>query len=81
MNSLAAAYVRAWQQYFSTDTLQKAMVISPLVAVFAYAAGSNLWWLPEPRLPPSAAGYFRSLTRRMYRETIAIAKRRVPCLA
>ena len=81
MNSLVAAYIRAWQQYFATDALKKAMVISPLVAVFAFAVGSNVWRLPEPCLQPSVAGYFRSLTRRMYRETIEIGQRRIPCLA
>jgi Phosphotransferase enzyme family len=81
IEALTAAYIRVWQPFFSTDDLKKAMAISPLVAVFAYAVGNNTWRSPERLLKPSFAGYFRCLTRRMYREAVQIGERRAPCLA
>lgn len=79
--ALAAAYKRPWQPFFCPDALNKAMMISPLVAVFAYAVGIRTWQSREVVLQPSVAGYFRSLARRMYRETAQIAERREPCRA
>jgi hypothetical protein len=76
IESIVTAYVRAWQSIFSADALKRATMISPLVAVFAYAVGSNTFHSLDAPLKPSVAGYFRSLTRRMYREAVQIAERR-----
>jgi hypothetical protein len=81
IESIVAAYVHPWQSLFSSDALRQATVISPLVAVFAYAVGTNPWHSSEALLKPSLAGYLRSLTRRMHRETLQIAGRREKCLA
>jgi hypothetical protein len=77
--TLVAAYSRPWQSTFFPDAIKKAMVLSPLVAVFAYAAGSNAWQSSKILLEPSIAGHFRSLTRRMHREAALIAARRELC--
>jgi Phosphotransferase enzyme family len=79
--ALLAAYMRPWRNSISPDAFGKAMLLSPLVAVFAYAVGSHTWRSQEVLLKPSVAGYFRSLARRMYREAAHIAERREPCLA
>jgi hypothetical protein len=81
IESIVTAYVRPWQSLFSPDVLRQATVVSPLVAVFAYAVGTDAWHSSEGLLKPSVAAYFRSLTRRMYRETVHIAGRREQCLA
>jgi hypothetical protein len=78
---LATAYTRPWRTFFSPDALKKAMAISPLVAVFAYAVRTNTWQSPEALVQPSVAGYFRGLARRMHRETVQTAERSEPCLA
>ena len=79
--ALAAAYGRPWQPLFSTNALKKAMVLSPLVAVFAYAVGNYTFRSTESPLQPSVAGYLRSLARRMHRETIRIEERSALCPA
>jgi len=81
MKALVAAYIRPWQSLLSPESLERAIEISPLVAVFAFAVGSHAWQSREVLLQPSVAGCFRSLTRRMHRETVQIARRREPCPA
>jgi hypothetical protein len=77
---ITAAYLRPWQAFFSPEELRRAMALAPLVAVFAHAVASDRWRSPESLLNPTAAGYLRSLTRRMYREAIQVAERSAPCL-
>jgi hypothetical protein len=79
--ALAAAYSRPWQPLFSSNVLKKATVLTPLVAVFAYAVGNYTWRSTESPRPPSVAGYLRSLARRMHRETVQIEERSEACLA
>ncbi len=81
VRSTVAAYVRAWQPFLSSDTLKQAMVISPLLAVFAYAVSTDTWCSSEVFLKPSLAGYFRALTRRMYRDAFQTMERTASCLA
>jgi hypothetical protein len=78
---LAAAYLGPWLSYHSLAELRSALELSPLIAVFAYAVTRDCWYLPEITNRPKIAGYFRALTRRMYRETINAAKRRELCIA
>jgi hypothetical protein len=80
MGALAAAYRRPWQPLFSSNVLKKAMLLSPLVAVFTYAVGNYAWRTRESSLHPSVAGYLRSLARRMHREAVQIEERSEPCL-
>jgi Ser/Thr protein kinase RdoA (MazF antagonist) len=77
---ITAAYLRPWQAFFSPEELRRAMAIAPVVAVFAYAVASDRWRSPETLRDAAAAGYLRSLTRRMYRESIQVAERSAPCL-
>jgi hypothetical protein len=79
--SIVTAYVRPWRSFLSPDALKQGTVLSPLVAVFAYAVGINTWRSPESFVNPLVAGYFRSLTRRMYREAVQIVEGRVQCPA
>jgi hypothetical protein len=44
------------------------MAISPLVAVFTAAVVDQQWHSVDPLKHPRVAGYFRGLTRRMFRE-------------
>ena len=77
---IAAAYLRPWRAFFSPEELRRAVAIAPLVAVFAYAVASGRWRSPETLRDAPAAGYLRSLTRRMYRESTEVAERSAPCL-
>lgn len=77
---LTAAYVRPWSSFFSPDVLRRALAVSPLIAVFVYAVASDAWYASESDHNPALAGYFRSLTRRMYREAVHAAERSELCL-
>jgi len=77
---LTAAYVRPWGSFYSPDDLTRALAVSPLIAVFAYAIASEAWRASDSIRSPAIAGYFRSLTRRMYREAIHAAERSELCL-
>jgi hypothetical protein len=78
--TLVAAYMRPWQSLVSLDDLKQASLFSPLVAVFAYAVGTNTWRSREALLKPAIGAYLRSLTRRMHREAVEMAGRRESCL-
>jgi Phosphotransferase enzyme family len=77
---LASSYSAPWRQLFSGEIIAEALVLAPLAAVFAYAAGNDAWRNRERLKDPKVAGYFRSLARRMNREAIHFADRRSPCL-
>jgi hypothetical protein len=64
----------------SPAAIADASAFAPLLAVFAYAAGSDAWKQTETRQEPGAAAYLRSLTRRMHREANELAHRRLLCL-
>jgi hypothetical protein len=81
IEGMVAAYVRPWESFLSPHTFRQAMVMSPLVAVFVYAVAGNTWRWSEESLQPSVAAYFRSLARRMYRETLHSIERREQCPA
>jgi hypothetical protein len=77
---LTAAYVRPWTSFYSPDDLRRALAASPLIAVFVYAIASDSWRSAESLRHPQLAGYLRSLTRRMYRETLHAAEKSELCL-
>ena len=79
MEALAAAYLGPWQPLFSSNILNKATQLSPLLAVFTYAVGNYARQATESPLHPSVAGYLRSLARRMHREAVQIEERSEPC--
>jgi len=78
---LAAAYLRPWESFHSPVDLRRAREFSPLIAVFAYAVATDSWRSLDFSANPTLAGYYRSLTRRMYRESIQVAQRSEPCLS
>jgi hypothetical protein len=78
-NELVSCYSFAWRRFASEREIHQALEVSPLVAVFAYAAGSDLWSDPQRREQSHAAAFLRSLARRMDREARAFAERNVSC--
>jgi len=78
---LATAYLRPWASFYSPDELRRALALCPLIAVFAYAVANDSWRSVDPVHNPRLAAYFRSLTRRMYREAIRVAERSELCLS
>ncbi len=68
MERIAAAYLHPWQSVYPIDTVIQAMAISPLVAVFTAAVVDQQWHSVDPLKHQGIAGYFRGLTRRMFRE-------------
>jgi hypothetical protein len=71
-------YISPWRAFASEDDLRRTLDVTPLVAVFAYTVANDVWTDPRKFQEPRAAGYLRSLTRRMERETHALAERRLP---
>jgi hypothetical protein len=78
---LAASYLAPWEQIASRDCPTEALPLAPLLAVFAYAAGTDAWRQPERLRDANAAGYMRSLTRRMNREANQLSDQGSPCLS
>ncbi len=74
-----ARYTSLWRAFVSESDIRWALEVAPLVAVFAYASGNNQWTDPQQLQESRAAGYLRSLTRRMEREARGLMERRVPC--
>jgi Phosphotransferase enzyme family len=79
-SELIASYTRPWKQLLPPSVIAEARLYSPLLAVFAYAAGTEAWKDPDKLRDPNTASYLRSLARRMHRDAIQITDRRVPCL-
>ena len=76
---LVARYVSPWRAFVSESDIRRALEVAPLVAVFAYATGNDLWKDPGKLEDPRTAGYLRSLTRRMEREAQVLLERSVSC--
>jgi len=64
----------------SPAAIADALAFAPLLAVFAYAAGNDVWNETQRLEEPATAGYLRSLARRMHREARELADRRTLCL-
>jgi hypothetical protein len=73
-------YSNAWGLVVSPEQIVKAYLFSPLMAVFAYAAGGHVWRDPERLKIPGFQGYLRSLARKMKREADLLQRRRFECL-
>jgi len=76
---MIATYCAEWHVVASPTALTHALAFAPLLAVFAYAAGTDAWRQPQALEEPTA-GYLRSLARRMHREAKQLADRRTLCL-
>jgi len=77
---LSAAYLRPWAAFCSPEDLRRAMAAVPPVAVFIHAIAGEAWRTLDPISNPALAGYFRSLTRRMYRDAVLAAEGSELCL-
>jgi hypothetical protein len=76
---LTAAYCAQWDGVLSPAAIADALAFAPLLAVFASAAGNEIWKDTERLEEPATAGYMRSLARRMHREANALDDRRALC--
>lgn len=78
-SEVTSCYLDPWISFASADVATRALEVTPLVAVLAYALSST--WQDAERLEnPNIAGYFRSLVRRMQRETQTWDERKQRCL-
>ena len=77
---VVTSYLAPWTQVASGNCVAEAMLLAPLLAVFVYAAGAGAWMQPERLNDPKAAGYLRSLVRRMTREANDLSERRSSCI-
>jgi hypothetical protein len=77
---LTAPYRAQWDGVVSPSAINDAMAFAPLLAVFAYAAGNDVWKETRRLEEPATAGYLRCLARRMHREANELADRRPLCL-
>lgn len=80
-SELVNAYRAPWRQLLSDDLASEALALTPLAAVFAYAAGTSAWKEQDRLRDPKVSAYFRSLARRMNREAIQFIERRPACLS
>jgi hypothetical protein len=48
--------------------------------VFVHAVAGDAWRTLDPVSNPALAGYFRSLTRRMYRDAVRAGERSELCI-
>lgn len=78
---LVRSYITPWKQLIPSSVIDEAMALAPLLAVFAYAAGSETWRDQHTLPNPKAASYLRSLARRMMQEATDFFARRSPCLS
>ena len=72
---LVESYCAPWEQVVSPSVVAEGLALAPLMAVFAYAAGSNAWENKERLEEPTTAGYLRSLARRMSRDANELERR------
>jgi len=80
-HAFTSSYLHPWSDLASAEYLREAMALAPLIAAFAYAAGTNAWRTPERLSDPKVAGYLRALARRMKREADQLSGRSAPCLS
>ena len=78
--SLVSSYRETWERMVGSTAIDDGLSLTPLLAVFAYAAGTGLWRDEERMQVPATAGYLRSLARRMHREANSLGERRFVCL-
>jgi hypothetical protein len=78
-SGLTCAYTEEWLSLVSPENLAGALVLAPMLAVFAYAAVNDTWSDDARLRDPKLAGYLRSLTRRMHREANRLRDRSALC--
>jgi hypothetical protein len=78
-SDLTITYYEEWQSSVSHESLQEALALAPILAVFAYATATDAWCDQARLQDPRFAGYLRSLTRRMHHESNRLRHRGVLC--
>jgi len=78
--NVVTAYETHWRPVLSPDVVAEAMKVASVLAVFAYATATEGWRKPASFGESRAAGYLRSLTRRMHREMRRLQDRRRLCI-
>jgi hypothetical protein len=73
---LREAYTACWRSTVCSANIERALQLSPLIAVYANAISSNSWRDPERLVVPQVPGYLRSLTRRMRQESGKLHQRK-----
>ncbi|MBZ5666474.1 MAG: aminoglycoside phosphotransferase family protein [Acidobacteriia bacterium] len=76
---LTTTYAEEWQSLVSPESLQEALALTPMLAVFAYTVATDAWSDQAKVQDPKVAGYLRSLTRRVHRETTLLKDRSALC--
>lgn len=76
---LVKAYETKWHTILPPQTVSAARDLAPVLAVFAYTAGTRVWQNPASLREPRLAAYLRSLARRMHREMQRLQDRRPLC--
>jgi len=74
IESLTASFVEPWFPVLEPRKMSEALVLTPLLAAFAYLTASQSWLTESAPLIPSARGLLRSLARRMKRESDHLAE-------
>ena len=74
---LSKSYCKPWAEAVPSAALAEALSLSPLLAVFAYATGTDAWADEKRSQEPLTAGYLRSLTRRMHCEANQLKQRSI----
>ena len=80
-SQLVTAYAEPWRALLPNDVVRDALALAPALAVFAYAVGNDVWSDHEKLQQPATAGYLRSLTRRLKRESDRLVAGRSQCIA
>lgn len=76
---LLACYLSPWRGLLSEATIQRALEVTPLAAVFAWTIASEPWSDPLKLNYPGTSRYLLGLMRRMHREARLLSERSVPC--
>ena len=79
-SEVTSCYLDPWISFASIDDAARALEVTPVVAVLAYALSNTAWQDSEKLENSNIAGYFRSLVRRMQHEAQTWDKRRQRCL-
>ena len=67
--SLMQSYVNRWSSILSRKAIETTLRVAPLTAIYAFAASALPWQDPNLYRRHDIAAYFRSLVRRMFRES------------
>jgi hypothetical protein len=76
--SLVAAYSKPWSRPLNSEQIRAALRLTPLLALFAYAAGSS-GCRDRRTITPEAARHLRSLARRLKREADFLTAKESTC--